>query len=159
MSIRIRKKHRKFNRLIFASVFFFVLFSFSNVFAEKLAIKSSVANIRSGPGTNYEVLWQVEKYTPMLILDKDKTGNWYYIKDYEGTIGWVNKDLLTKMDTVISKPRDGRCNIRSGPGTNNDVIFKSIKGVPFKVLERKGNWIHIKHADGDEGWIHKNLVW
>ncbi len=159
MNNRIRKKHRKLNRLISVSVFFFVLFSFSNVFAEKLAIKASVANVRSGPGTNYEVLWQVEQYTPMLILDKDKTGKWYYIKDYEGTIGWINKDLLTKMDTVISKPRDGRCNIRSGPGTNNDVIFKSIKGVPFKVLERKGNWIHIKHADGDEGWIHKNLVW
>jgi len=159
MNNRIRKNHRKIKRLISVSVFFIILFSFSNVFAEKLAIKSSVANVRSGPGTNYEVLWQVEKYTPMLILDKDKSGTWYYIKDYEGTIGWINKDLLKKMDTVITKPRDERCNIRSGPGTNNDVIFKAIKGVPFKVLERKGNWIHLQHADGDNGWIHKNLVW
>jgi SH3-like domain-containing protein len=159
MDNRIRKNHWRLKRVLSVSVFFFILFSFSNVFAQKMAIKSSVANIRSGPGTNYEVLWQVEQYTPLLILDTDKTGNWYYIKDYEGTIGWISKDLLTQMDTVISKPRDERCNIRSGPGTNNDVIFKSIKGVPFKVLERKGDWIHIQHADGDEGWIHKTLVW
>jgi SH3-like domain-containing protein len=31
--------------------------------------------------------------------------------------------------------------------------------VPFKVLEQKGNWFHIMHADGDKGWIHDSLVW
>ncbi|MDA3896661.1 MAG: SH3 domain-containing protein, partial [Desulfobacteraceae bacterium] len=108
MNNRIRKNHRTLKRVLSLSVFFFVLFSFSNVFAEKLAIKVSVANVRSGPGTNYEVLWQVEQYTPMLILDKDKTGNWYYIKDYEGTIGWINKDIMAQIDTVITKPRDER---------------------------------------------------
>ncbi len=159
MNNRIRKNRRKLKTIMFVSVFFFVLFSFSNVFAQKLAVKVSVANIRSGPGTTYEVLWQVEKFTPMQVLDKDKSGKWYYIKDFEGTIGWISKDVMAKMDTVITKPRDERCNIRSGPGTGNDVTFKAIKGVPFKVLERKGNWIHIQHTDGDDGWIHKNLVW
>ena len=155
----VRERYGKFGILLFAFVFFFVLFSINTVWAKKLAIKASVANIRSGPGTNYEVLWQVEQYTPLLILDKDKSGSWYYIKDYEGTIGWLHKDLLVKMDTVITKPREERCNVRSGPGTNYDVVFKAVKGVPFKVLERKGNWIHIRHVDGDTGWIHKILVW
>jgi len=155
----IFKNHRKFEPLMSISVFFLVLFLSGNVFAQKLTVNADVANIRSGPGTNYEVLWQVEKYTPLQILDTDKSGTWYYIKDYEGSIGWISKNLMSKIDAVITKPRDERCNIRSGPGTNHDVIFKAIKGVPFKVLERKGNWIHIKHADGDEGWIHKNLVW
>ena len=155
----IFRNHGKCSSLMGISVFFLILFSSSNVFAQKLTVNSDVANIRSGPGTNYEVLWQVEKYTPLLILDTDKSGTWYYIKDYEGSIGWISKNLMSKIDAVITKPRDERCNIRSGPGTNHDVIFKAIKGVPFKVLERKGNWIHIKHADGDEGWIHKNLVW
>jgi SH3-like domain-containing protein len=31
--------------------------------------------------------------------------------------------------------------------------------VPFKVLKKEGEWIRIVHADGDEGWIHRNLVW
>jgi len=155
----IFKNHCKFEPLMSISVFFLVLFLSGNAFAQKLTVNADVANIRSGPGTNYEVLWQVEKYTPLQILDTDKSGTWYYIKDYEGSIGWISKNLMSKIDAVITKPRDERCNIRSGPGTNHDVIFKAIKGVPFKVLERKGNWIHIKHADGDEGWIHKNLVW
>jgi SH3-like domain-containing protein len=31
--------------------------------------------------------------------------------------------------------------------------------VPFKVLDRKGEWLHVEHADGDRGWIHSSLVW
>ena len=159
MMLRVRERNGRSVILLFAVACFFVLFSANAAWAEKLAIKASVANIRSGPGTNYEVLWQVEQYTPLQILDKDKTGDWYYVKDYEGTIGWINKDLLAKMDTVITKPRDEKCNVRSGPGTNFDVVFKAVKGVPFKVIGRKGDWIHIQHVDGDTGWIHKMLVW
>jgi SH3-like domain-containing protein len=32
-------------------------------------------------------------------------------------------------------------------------------GVPFRILRKKGRWIHIEHADGDRGWIHDSLVW
>ena len=154
-----RKIHGSVKPLLVVSMFLFVVFSAGDVLAEKLTVNASVANIRSGPGTNYEVLWQVEKYTPLQILDTDKSGTWYYIKDFEGSIGWISKNLMSKIDAVITKPREDRVNIRSGPGTDYDVIFKAIKGVPFKVLERKGNWIHLQHADGDKGWIHKILVW
>ncbi len=154
-----RKIHGSVKPLLVVSMFLFVVFSAGDVLAEKLTVNADVANIRSGPGTNYEVLWQVEKYTPLQILDTDKTGTWYYIKDFEGSIGWISKNLMSKIDAVITKPREERVNIRSGPGTDYDVIFKAIKGVPFKVLERKGNWIHLQHADGDKGWIHKILVW
>lgn len=159
MIFRVQERYGKLSIFIFAVVFFFGFLSINEAWAQKLAVKASVANIRSGPGTNYEVLWQVEKYTPLRILDKDKSGKWYYIKDFEGTIGWITRDLMTKLDTVITKPKEGQCNIRSGPGTNYDVILKSVKGVPFKVLKRKGNWIKIQHVDGDTGWIHKVLVW
>lgn len=148
------------NPLLVVFVFFCVLCVFGDAAAaRRMAVDVEVANVRSGPGPEYEILWQVEKYTPLAVLDTDKTGTWYYIKDYEGSIGWISKGLLAEIDTVITKPREERVNIRSGPGTDHDVIFKAIKGVPFKVLERKGNWIHLKHADGDEGWIHKILVW
>jgi len=33
------------------------------------------------------------------------------------------------------------------------------KGIPFKVLGHKDNWLHVEHADGDQGWIHASLVW
>lgn len=159
MNSRIRKTHSNFKAISLISALFVMMVAATDADAQRLAVNSSVANIRSGPGTNYEVLWQVEKYTPMMVLDKDKTGDWYYIKDYEGTIGWINRDILDNTDTVITKPKDERCNVRSEPNTSSDVVFKAVKGVPFKVLERKGDWIRIQHVDGENGWIHKMLVW
>ena len=161
MKFRILKHHWNVKSILFSFACFLLALTAADTAlgAERLAVSAAVANVRSGPGTNYEVLWQVEKYTPMLVLDKDKSGEWCYIKDYEGTIGWINRDILDAIDTVITKPRDERCNVRSGPTTNSDVVFKAVKGVPFRVLERKGDWIHITHADGESGWIHKMLVW
>ncbi len=132
-----------------------VLLPSSLLSGERLSVTSTVANIRSGPGTNHEVLWQLEKYHPLIILEKK--GRWYHFKDFEDDSAWVHESLVGKMDTVISIKTN--CNVRSGPGPNHDVIFMVEKGVPFKVLQRKGNWVKIEHADGDRGWIYKSLVW
>jgi SH3-like domain-containing protein len=123
--------------------------------AERLAVSAPVANIRSGPGTKHNVLWKVEKYFPLRIIEK--SGEWYHFEDFEGDKGWVHKSLVRKISAVITK--NDACNIRSGPGTSNKIIFTVEKGIPFKVLKRKGSWIQIEHADGDKGWIHKSLVW
>jgi len=123
--------------------------------AERLAVSAPVANIRSGPGTNHTVLWKVEKYFPIRVIEK--SGEWYHFEDFEGDKGWVHQSLVSKISAVVTK--NDTCNIRSGPGTNHKIIFTVEKGIPFKVLEHQGSWIHIEHADGDKGWIHKSLIW
>ncbi len=123
--------------------------------AERLAVSAPVANIRSGPGTSHNILWKVEKYFPVRIIEK--SGEWYHFEDFEGDKGWVHQSLVKKISAVVTK--NDACNIRSGPGTNHKIIFTVEKGIPFKVIERKGSWIHIEHADGDKGWIHKSLIW
>ncbi len=123
--------------------------------AERLAVSAPVANIRSGPGTSHNVLWKVEKYFPLRVIEK--SGDWYHFEDFEGDKGWVHKSLVSKISAVVTK--NDACNIRSGPGTNNKIIFTVEKGIPFKVLKREGSWLHIEHADGDKGWIHKSLIW
>ena len=123
--------------------------------AERLAVSAPVANIRSGPGTSHNVLWKVEKYFPLRVIEK--SGEWYHFEDFEGDKGWVHQSLVSKISAVVTK--NDACNIRSGPGTSNEIIFTVEKGIPFRVLKREGSWLHIEHADGDKGWIHKSLVW
>ena len=127
----------------------------ATAFAERLAVSAPVANIRSGPGTRHNVLWKVEKFFPLRVIDK--SGEWYQFEDFEGDRGWVHRSLVDKIPTVITKK--DKCNIRSGPGTGHRILFAVERGIPFKVLKRQGSWIHIKHSDGDKGWIHKALVW
>ncbi len=136
-------------------IFLFIIVFAAAAHAERLAVTAQVANIRSGPGTGHSVMWKVERYFPMLVLDK--SGEWYQFKDFEGDKGWVHNSLVGKVPAVITK--NDACNIRSGAGTSHAVLFTVEKGIPFRVLERKGSWIHIEHSDGDKGWIHKSLVW
>ncbi len=141
-----------------AALFLFIvipIFLTSTAFAERIAISVSKANIRSGPGKNYEVLWEVEKNHPLLVIKKQ--GKWYKFRDFEGDEGWIFQSLVKKISSIITKK--DKCNVRSGAGTGFKVVFTAERGIPFKVLKHKGKWIYIQHADGDKGWIHKSLVW
>lgn len=124
--------------------------------AERMSVTAAKANIRSGPGTEkYVVLWEVERYHPVDVIRRQD--GWVFFRDFEGDEGWIYETLLGKEKTVIT--RTDMVNIRSGPGTQNDIVFKAEKGVPFRVLQQKGDWIHIESSDGNKGWIHKDLVW
>lgn len=123
--------------------------------AERAAVDVALANVRSGPGTQYKLLWKLEKYHPVDVLQK--SGGWFYFIDFEGDKGWIYGKLVNG-DKAVIVDKD-QCNVRSGPGTDQDIVFTVERGVPFKVLERKGEWLHIRHADGDAGWIHQALVW
>ena len=126
------------------------------LWAERLALAVEKANVRSGPGTKkYEVLWEIERYHPIQVVQRQ--GDWIFFKDFEGDEGWIHKRLVDKTPTVIT--RKDMINIRSGPGTDAAIRFRAEKGVPFKVLERKGDWIRVQSAFGDKGWIHRQLVW
>jgi len=130
-----------------------LLFS-SAAWAERLAVAVSVANVRSGPGENYDILWEIEKYHPLNVIKK--SGQWYHFRDFEGDEGWIYKPLVHNIPSIITKKE---CNIRSGPGTGFAIEFTVEKGIPFKVIKREGSWIYIEHADGDKGWIFNSMVW
>ena len=54
---------------------------------EALCIKNEKANLRKGPGTKHEKLWEVFKYMPFKQLGvKDA---WKRIQDVDGDIYWV----------------------------------------------------------------------
>ena len=132
-----------------------LVFCSSVAFAQRMTIIANVANIRSGPGQKYEILWQVEKFHPILVIKK--TGKWYRFRDFEGDEGWVHASLVGDIPSVITKGE--KCNVRSGPGTGYKVLFAVEKGIPFSVLQRKKKWVYLRHADGDKGWIHESLLW
>lgn len=140
----------------FVSLFLLCFTLPSTLYAEgRLSVQKPTVHVRSGPGTQYPILWDAELNYPVQVLEeKDK---WVRFRDFEGYEGWIYRSLLAKTETVVVKR--GKVNVRSGPGTNHDVAFLVEKGVPFKVLTRKDDWIKIQHADGDQGWIKRDLVW
>lgn len=49
-------------------------------------------------------------------------------------------------------------NLRSGPGTKYEKTWTVFKYMPFKKLEKKGNWYKVEDVDGDRHWIYRKLV-
>jgi uncharacterized protein YgiM (DUF1202 family) len=123
--------------------------------AERMAVAAPKAMVLAGPGVQFDKVWEAKKYSPLLVLKKE--GTWCQVQDHEGDKGWVSLSSLSKTDTVITIKKE--CVVRSGPGTTFKQITVIGSGIAFKVLERKGNWIYVEHADADRGWLHKSVFW
>ena len=50
-------------------------------------------------------------------------------------------------------------NLRAGPGTDHPVrwVYKR-RHLPFLVLDSYNDWLQVRDWDGEEGWMHKNLL-
>jgi SH3-like domain-containing protein len=122
--------------------------------AEFVSVVKDGVNLRSGPDTKYEVLFQLPKGYPLKVLSRK--GKWIKVSDYENDRGWIYAGLVSKNRYVIVKVKEG--NVRSGPGTNFDKIGKVSRDVILKSTERKGDWLKVVHPQLT-GWVHKQLVW
>ena len=140
-------------KVIFAVLI--ILNTVTSAGAARLSVSAPIANIRSGAGENYKILWKVEKYHPFEQIRT--TGDWYYVQDYEGYKGWVYKRVMSTTPSVIVVKDNSLVRIR--PNVTAKVAFSVKKGVSLKVSERKNEWLHIEHADVDKGWIHQSSVW
>jgi len=123
--------------------------------AQQVAVVVDRANVRSGPGTDHDILWTVGKYYPLEVIKSSE--DWYQGRDFEGDIGWIFHSLVKEIPSVVVKAP--LVNVRKGPGTDFRVLFQAEKGVSFKMLASQKEWLKIEHADGEVGWIHRSLVW
>lgn len=146
---------RFMTRWVTIEIVLLMLFFQGMAFGEILTVQVPSANVRSGPGPVSDVLWRVEQYHPLEIVEKK--GDWYRFRDFEGDEGWINKSLLGNIPAVIVKK--DKTNIRSGPDLKSNIVFTVEKGIPFKVISKKGQWIEVVHADGDRGWITESMAW
>ena len=126
--------------------------------ANALCVSAQKANLRSGPGINYEIVWEVYKYMPFSKVGVSLSGDWYAVKDVDGDINWIHRELLTdKYKCAVVKT--DKVNIRTGPGTNYSKVGVAEKYSSFRVIDNKGVWIKIKDERNSTGWIHRNYLW
>ena len=141
-----------------ASIFTLILLFVLASPAMALCIKSEKANLRTGPGTKYEKLWQVFQYMPFKLLKTKES--WKQVQDLDGDSYWVHAPLTTQKYKCAAI-KNNQTNLRTGPGTK----FPKVKWAPvdkffsMRVLKIENNWVHIEDASGDKAWIYRPLVW
>jgi SH3-like domain-containing protein len=123
--------------------------------ADYVSVSKDGANIRSGPDAKKDLLWEVFKDFPLQVVKRQK--EWIQIKDFEGDQGWIFANLTSKEKRVIVKATTA--NMRNEPKKDAPVVATVKYGVVFTPVEKKGEWLKVKHEDGTSGWIVKSLLW
>ena len=146
-------------RVTFLSLFILLVFS-SLAFGRMVSVKGSNVNLRSEPSTKATVKWEYSHGFPLKIVTVN--GDWAKVSDFEKDTGWIHSSLLSETSYVIVnvfKNSNRSVNIRQEPSTSAKIVGKAYYGVVFQVMERKPDWVKIKHESGLTGWIHTKLIW
>lgn len=133
----------------------FLFFSEASA-ADYVSVKGDNVNVRSGPGTNYQVTLELFAGYPLKITTRQ--GDWLKVIDYENDSGWIHKSLVDAGNTVIVSGNKS-VNMRADPNTKSNVIATVDRGVVMTKLESQGKWLKLKHSSGLIGWIYKPLLW
>ncbi|MET3927204.1 SH3 domain-containing protein [Devosia sp. 2618] len=59
----------------------------------------------------------------------------------------------------FASTRSDPINVRVGPGQRYEIAWTFLKaGIPVEIIQEFDTWRKIRDVDGDEGWIHQNLL-
>lgn len=159
----------------------------SSIVGKTCRINDPAANVRSGPGVNYNWVGRAPQGHWYTILDctiGDTGKDWYKI-NMDGTVCWLSSQLVeldgntggTINGEPISisvsgpfpigeycyAPDDGN-NIRSGPGTEYSIVGVANAYEGFLIVDSKPgstgkDWYKIQLKDGTYGWISSGIVY
>jgi SH3-like domain-containing protein len=121
------------------------------------SLRVSEVNLRSGPGTKYAIQYVYHHQgLPVEIIGQYDV--WRKIRDWQGSVGWVQMRMITPARTVIIKG-DTRTIYRD-PARDSPALAKLEPGVVAKLLECSNAWCKIEtEKQGIKGWLLRSEVW
>jgi len=122
---------------------------------EMVSVKSTIVNMRAGPSTHSDVLWELDQGYPLQVLKRQ--GRWLYVRDLENDRGWVARSLTVKQPHHVVKSKVA--NIRLGPGKQYRIIGRAEHMELMRTRDKKSGWVRVERAGGQTGWMAKNLLW
>jgi len=140
--------------------------------AKQATVNATSVNVRSGPGTSYEIVASVNQGQNFTV--KEVSGQWLKISLPGGKIGWL-ANWLTNVSEVTGNNQNGtpdqakpaaesakgkqatitavNVNVRSGPDTSYGIVTSANKGQKYTISEVNGQWLKISLPGGQAGWI------
>ncbi len=131
-------------------------------------VVADLANVRGGPGTDYDKVGTLPAGTPLLLLAQ--YNGWYQARRDDGSTIWVAAELLD-LDAAVADflpdatnipapppPKIGLVaeeglNLRDGPGTGYIGMTKLPSGAQLDLLARYNDWFQVQTEDGKAGWV------
>lgn len=122
--------------------------------AKMVVVKATKTIVRDKASSKGKSLLSLAMLTPVEVIDRGES--WTRIKTPGGIRGYVPSSSLAKSAYVSV---DGqKANARSGPEPQDPVLFSLKNHYPLRVIGRKAKRVKVRDFEGDEGWIHENLL-
>ncbi len=138
--------------------------------AETVVADRASVNIRSGPGTGYKLLGQINRGTSVTVIGR--SGDWYRVRLADGRIGWLAGWLVKPQSGPSGGAAAGSpgsvpaslvvtgdvVNLRDGPGSGYPKAGQVVKGALLTPVRKSGEWYQVRLASGKLCWIAGWLV-
>ena len=122
-----------------------------------VAMRANKVNARSGPNIRYPIEWiyQQKNYPVEIIAEYEY---WRKIRDHEGTVSWVRKNLLinNRYALVVEV---GENNIYNKDSLNSEVIAKAENGTVAKIKKCTQTFCLLEFENGITGWMQRSVLY
>jgi SH3-like domain-containing protein len=124
--------------------------------AEYRALGERPAVLFDAPSTRADRLFVASRFYPFEVLVKLE--QWTKVRDANGEVAWVENTAFGNRATVlVTVPL---ADVRAGPDVKSDLVFEAYKQVILEVAAPPaGDWVKVRHRDGQEGFIRVAHVW
>lgn len=127
---------------------------------EYASLKKNKVNWRVGPGEKYPILWiYQEQGYPVKVLDTYDV--WRQVQEADGTIGWVNKKMLSDRRTALIQEEG---TLTTKPDDQSPTVAVVETGTIGRILRCPVSYHHcllsFKYQDKDvKGWFPRAFIW
>ncbi len=119
------------------------------------SLRAAEVNVRTGPGVRYPVEWVFKRRSfPIEIVAEFDT--WRKVRDWQGTVGWVHRSMLSGRRTVLVTGLVRM--LYSEPAAGAETVARLEPGVVAELLQCEKSWCEVQ-ASGHSGWLRKGEFW
>jgi SH3-like domain-containing protein len=124
--------------------------------AEYRTIGDQPAILYDAPSAKADRLFVASRHYPLEVLVK--LDQWTKVRDVGGEVAWVENRLLGDRRTaLVTVPL---ADVRAAPNLQAPLVFEAYKQVLLEVVEPPaGEWVKVRHRDGQQGYIRTAHVW
>lgn len=145
---------RKLSRILILTMILTLVLA-SNAWADSGIVSGGVVNLRSGPGTQYELVGTLSKDTRVEVIQS--RNGWQQIQ-YGDVQGWITGEYLTVTQSPKLQVTGDMVNLRSGPGANYPKVGQAKKGEILTLVDTCDQWYQIRTAAGLQAYISANYI-
>lgn len=148
-----------------------------------VVVSNDIARLRSGPGTDYEQIGELEQGAQLTLLARNEAGDWWQVCCVNDQPAWIAGELVAlqgsadalavaanipppptatpsptpQPEVVVANPR---VNVRSQPAADAPVLGQVLSGARLQIVGRNeaGDWWQVCCFEGNNVWIADEVV-